>query len=338
MPSPLVMGHSSRWSNGALLCSLVAVGCGDGTGWPIRANGLSGSAAAGGMVTGPPSGGSAGTSTGTLSSPGCNGNAAPPTSPSDGYLSIDVNGNSRQYVLELPTGYDGKNPEPVLFALHGNGTSAQEFLGSGYGDVRTGAARRAILVGLQGLSRNGQLGWLADTSGAIEQVDYDFFDAVVAELEGNYCVDPGRMFATGHGAGAYFSNQLGCLRSAVLRGVGPFAAGGPDGGCGGKVAAFIGHNPNDTSAWADMGWPTVQFWTKRNGCDDPGAMPTAPYPGDGMTGNPLPCRAFAGCDPNYPVMLCLYEYSDQWDGNAAFPIQWGAKAVTDFFLALPGPA
>jgi polyhydroxybutyrate depolymerase len=289
-----------------------------------------GEEAAGGTPStgGNPSGGTSGGSTGT---PGCNGNAAPPTSPSNGYLTIDVNGTSRTYVLELSSSYDGKAPQPVLFALHGTGTTAQEFLGSGYGDVRTGVARRAILVGPQGLSRSGQTGWMGN--GGIEQVDKDFFDALVAQLKASYCIDPGRVFAMGHSAGAFFSNELGCTRSNVVRGVGPFNGGGPFGSCGGKVAAFIVHNPNDS--WAGTGWPTTQFWTKQNGCNDPGAMPTAAFPGNSTTGNPLPCQAYAGCDPNYPVTLCLHSYSDQWDGDHAFAVQWGARAVTDFFLALP---
>ena len=74
---------------------------------------------------------------------------------------------------------------------------------------------------------------------------------------------------------------------------------------------------------------------QRVDCNDPGAMPTAPYPGDGTSGDPLPCQAFAGCDLNYPVSLCLYDYSDRLDGNDAFPLQWGGRAATDFFLALP---
>jgi hypothetical protein len=35
------------------------------------------------------------------------------------------------------------------------------------------------------------------------------------------------------------------------------------------------------------------------------------------------------------VTLCLYDYSNQWDGPHAFPVEWAANAVTDFFLALP---
>jgi polyhydroxybutyrate depolymerase len=318
------------------------------------------SAGTGGASGGTSTGGSAasGTSGDSTGTTGCNGNAKPPTSPAGSYLTIDVNGTSREYLLELPNGYDGKTAEPVLFAFHGTGSGAQEFIGDFYGGVRKGAAGRVILVGPMGLSRNGQTGWV-DVSGSslsgIAQVDIDFFDALVAKLKANYCVDTRRIFSMGHSAGAYLSNQLGCIRSNVLRGVGPFAGGGPDEfgsvTCGGKVAAFIGHNPKEgdpaecakmsggtcpwTVKWADSGWPTTQFWTKKDSCNDPGAMPTAVFAGNSTTGNPLPCQAYAGCDPNYPVTLCLYDYWDQWDGPHAFPVQWGAKAVTDFFLALP---
>jgi poly(3-hydroxybutyrate) depolymerase len=139
--------------------------------------------------------------------------------------------------------------------------------------------------------------------------DVDFFDALVAQLEANYCMDAGRIFAMGHGDGAIIANQLACLRGNILRGVGPFGGAGPadraGASCTGKVAALVGHNPNEGDAvqcgkvtggscpwtllWADTGWPTTQYWARQNGCSDPGAMPTTPFAGNGTTGNPLPC-------------------------------------------------
>jgi polyhydroxybutyrate depolymerase len=327
--TPVTPGSTGGSATGGTSSGGSAVGGTSSGGKATGGTQSTGGTSTGGSATGGTSGGATGT-------PGCNGNKTPPTSPSNGYLTINVNGASRTYVLELSTAYDGTTPQPVIFTLHGTGTTAQEYLGSGYGDMRKGIGGRAIIVGLQGLSRNGQTGWAGNSDSGIEQVDFDFFDAVWALLKANYCVDPGRVFATGHSAGAMFSNQLGCERSTVLRGVGPFAGGGPSGNCGGKVAAFIGHNPNETLVvWSSMGWPTVEFWRDKNGCSEPTTMPTAPYPGDGATGNPLPCKTMAGCDPNYPLMLCLYQYSDQWDGNHAFPVQWGGKTVTDFFLGLP---
>jgi poly(3-hydroxybutyrate) depolymerase len=294
---------------------------------------------------------------GTSRTVGCIGNATPSTSPTNGYLSIDVNGTTRQYILELPTVYDGTTPVPVLFAFHAAGTNAQGFLGQGYGNVRDGIAGRVLLVGPDALVRNGRTAWVdpAAGRGGVLQEDIDFFDALVAQLRANYCIDAGRVFVMGHGDGGIISNQIACVRGDVVRGVGPFSGAGPaknvGTGCLGKVAAFIGHNPKEGDPvecgnvsggscpwillWAETGWPTTQYWTNQDGCVDPGAMPTEPFAGDGTTGNPPPCTSFVGCHSSYPVTLCLYDYWNQALGPHAFPVQWGARVMTDFFLALP---
>ena len=328
----------------APLVAWLAFGC-DSTETPVTEPSTGGTAQqggtsnTGGLPPQPGGAGTGGTSGGATGTPGCDGNATPPTSPSNGYLTIDVNGTSREYALELPTGYDGETPFPVVFTFHGTTMDGQSMLNRYYGNMRDAAAGRAILVAPNGLVRNGQTGWIG--SGGIEQVDVDFFDALVTLLKAEYCVDTGRIFAQGHSAGAFMSNQLGCVRSTVLRGVGPVAGGGPWEGswtgvtCGGKVAAFIGHNPKEGDAaecaklsggtcpwvvlWADSGWPTTQFWTTKNGCDDPGPMPTAAFAGNSTTGDPLPCQSFAGCDPNYPVTLCPCDYADPWNGPHVYP-------------------
>ena len=117
------------------------------------------------------------------------------------------------------------------------------------------------------------------------------------------------------------------------------------------MAAFIGHNPYEgfpevcaeTSSgdcpwiveWENLGWPSTQHWTERNECDDPGEMPAMHFDGDSANGDPLPCEDYAGCAPSYPVRLCLYDWVNDNIGPHAFPTNWGAKAVIDFFLALP---
>lgn len=87
--------------------------------------------------------------------------------------------------------------------------------------------------------------------------------------------------------------------------------------------------------WADAGWRTTTTWKTKNGCDAIGAIPTSAFPGDSTTGSPPPPQAYSGCTAGYPVTLCLHAYSDQPDAAHAFPVQWGAKGATDFFLALP---
>lgn len=288
---------------------------------------------------------------------GCMGNASPPTSPANGYLDIDVNGTARQYVLELPTSYDGTTPVSVLFAFHGSGTSGQAFLGQDYGNVRGGVAGRVLLVAPNALPGSGLFAWVnrsGDQGNGVTRANLDLFDAILGNLKANYCIDAGRVFAMGHGDGAIISNQLACLRGDAVRGVGAFAGAGPEESravsCTGKVAVLVGHNPKEGDAaecarvtggscpwtllWADTGWPTTQYWAQKNGCADPGVMPTAAFAGDGYTGNPLPCQTLAGCG-DYPVTLCLYDYWNRWDGPHALPNPWAARAATDFFLALP---
>lgn len=299
---------------------------------------------------------------GATGSLGCNGNAKPATSPPNGYLTVDVKGTSRQFVLVLPTNYDGRTPQPLMFAFHGTDTSAQSFIGAGYGSVTSGAGGRMILVAPNGVGRmGGMTGWL-DTGGGgdVNQADVDFFDALLAHLKANYCVDERRIFVMGHSAGGLMSDYLGCIRGNVLRGIGPFAGWGPNRNamgstisvkCTGKVAAMVVHNPKEGNAsecskmsggkcpwivdWETLGWPSVQYWTSTDSCGDIGPMPTTAFEGNSTTGSPLPCKSYSGCDPDYPVTLCLEDYADQWDGPHAFPVRWGAKAVADFFLALP---
>jgi len=72
------------------------------------------------------------------------------------------------------------------------------------------------------------------------------------ELAALLKLDAGRIFAMGHGDGAIIANQLACLRGNILRGVGPFGGAGPveraGASCIGKVAALVGHNPNEGDA------------------------------------------------------------------------------------------
>ena len=112
-------------------------------------------------------------------------------------------------------------------------------------------------------------------------------------------------FAMGHGDGAMIANQLACLRGNVLRGVAPFAGAGPDQSlgstCTGKVAAFIGHDPERgrrrpvreshrgscpwTLLWATRDGRPHNTGPRRTAAPTRRSMPTAPFAGDGATGS-----------------------------------------------------
>ncbi|MBL8941616.1 MAG: hypothetical protein JNK45_00650, partial [Myxococcales bacterium] len=128
--------------------------------------------------------------------------------------SIDVDGVSRTFILSVPAGYDPAVPMPLVFAWHGLGGNAQ--LARLYFDVEQESAGQAIFVypdGLPQASSGGATGWdLADDS-----ADVRLFDALLEQTSSTLCLDPARIFSTGHSFGGYMSNALGCFRADVLR-------------------------------------------------------------------------------------------------------------------------
>ena len=81
---------------------------------------------------------------------------------SSGEQSIDVDGVPRTYLLDIPAGYDGTTPLPLVFAFHGATTSGELFRSAVLRQPplrhgRTGHRRPSGRAGLpQRLERNGR--------------------------------------------------------------------------------------------------------------------------------------------------------------------------------------
>jgi poly(3-hydroxybutyrate) depolymerase len=148
----------------------------------------------------------------------------------------------------------------------------------------------------------GKPGWDLSATG----VDVQLFDALVAALSQQYCVDPNRIFSTGHSFGAFFTNRLGCSRGNVLRAIAPVAGAPPVGGtnCSGDVAAWITHGQNDPTVPFTQGEATRDFWRSRNSCS---TMSQATPPS--------PCVAFQSC--TQPVHWCAHTGGHEWPSFAA---------------------
>ncbi len=260
--------------------------------------------------------------------------------PPSGSLRIEVAGAMRDYELVLPRGYDGRARFPVLFVWHGTSSSGLEFMHETYGNFVEAAAGRALIVAPDGLIE-GEGEWAGMTRWQLSNADGAFFDLLLDALNREYCIDPERVFATGHSIGAYFTNYLGCTRGARLRAIAPIAGGGPldTSDCVGHPAVLIGHNPAECAEaspphcpfavpWVDTGWPSVKFWGSRNGCEVP---PTPPV--EAFEGAP-PCRPLTGCDPRSPVTVCLYDFETVFAGPHAWPTSWLSAAIMDTFLQL----
>jgi polyhydroxybutyrate depolymerase len=227
--------------------------------------------------------------------------------PAGGSVDMDVDGMARLYIVDPPEGYDKSKPYRLIMAFHGAGLAAASF--KSFFKLTPAVGGEAIIAYLEALG---------DPTGWEYKRDMPYFDAVLAQLESQYCIDASRVFATGHSSGGYFTNALGCQRGEVLRAIGPFSGGAAfTSGCKDKVAAWIAHGAMDDIVPTSEGRDARDAWAKQSGCDTAMSLPV----------EPTPCVTYAGCDASQPVHYCEYE------GDHNLP-KFGIQAVWSFFKAL----
>jgi poly(3-hydroxybutyrate) depolymerase len=266
---------------------------GTGTGGDVSTGGLAGTAG----VT------SSGGSGGGEPALGC-GNAAAAKGAQN--LTIQVDGKTRTYVLFVPNGYDAKKPIPLIFAWHSSGASGAE--SRRYYKLEPVTGDGAIIVYPDGL--NGA--WDLSANG----IDMKFFDALLASISKDYCVDPARVFSTGYSFGGMMSHSLACDRGNKLRAFAPMAGAFFDGtkSCPTPVPAWIAHASNDPTVSFASGEAARDVWLKTNGCGTT-TMPTTPSP----------CVTYQ-CT-KAPVTWCVHTQGHVWPSFAS-------KGVWAFFSSL----
>lgn len=230
---------------------------------------------------------------------------------------IDAAGMQRAYDLVVPEGYDPDVAYPLVFAWHGRGGNGE--LARLYFKVEEASAGQAVFVYPDGLplaDMNNQTGWDLDPANE----DVALFDAILADVSARLCIDPARVFSTGHSFGGYMSNTLGCARAGIVRAIAPVAGGGPFGACSGQVAAWLAHGTGDTTVPLSQGEGARDHWLAANTCGES----TAPV-------DPAPCVAYDDCASGFPVHWCQHDEPDL--GGHGWP-DWAGPAIWDFFAAL----
>ncbi|MEM9195487.1 MAG: hypothetical protein AAGF12_40330 [Myxococcota bacterium] len=214
---------------------------------------------------------------------------------------LSVAGVARDWFLWLPEDYDPNRSYAVVYQFHGcsdqperenNNVPVQEESGGDAIHVRGRAVERC---------------W----EGAADGPDVAFFDALVTEVEANFCADPTRRFATGYSSGAFLTHRLACVRGDTLRAVATIAGGLGGQDCAGSVAALLIHDRQDPVVNVSASEGARDAHAERNGCE--GRVPT----------DPSPCEAYEECAAELPVVWC------QTDGrghsrqdNFAAPTFW----------------
>jgi hypothetical protein len=106
---------------------------------------------------------------------------------------------SRVYYLDLPTAYDPQRAYPLIFGGSGCGGALTTNGDNGGFAVLPANNNQAIQIGLSYVWPEG--GGPCFYDGVSNTPDLPYFDAVLAEIEQNYCVDRGKVFVGGFSSG-----------------------------------------------------------------------------------------------------------------------------------------
>ena len=126
---------------------------------------------------------------------------------------ISHDGVDREYIVHVPSYYDGSEPLPLLFCFHGYTSNANALmLYSGFNNLSE--SRNFIAVYPQGLLHLGNTHWNVGgfTIGSTVN-DVDFVDTLLDELLQNYNIDESRVYSTGMSNGGFMSFLLACQLS-----------------------------------------------------------------------------------------------------------------------------
>jgi predicted esterase len=237
-----------------------------------------------------------------------------------GVYTINSSGMQREFYLQIPDNYSATGPaKPILFAYHGTGGTYDLWL-DGFYDLLDAVGDDAIVVLAQALTdHNGVNQWDFD-------VDYQYFEDMLATLKPRLTYDDRKIFVTGHSSGGGMAHELGCNYGDVIRGIAPHAGILKSAVCVGSVAVLQSHGVNDSLVTFGTGEAGHQFWVLYNGFEYDATK----------TGIDPTCINHDLADTPYPVQWCLHS---EGTGEAAHDWASFASAATwAFFKALPDVA
>ncbi len=211
-----------------------------------------------------------------------------------GRHSMNVNGDHREYILDVPGNYDKNKPYRLIFAFHWLGGSAGA-VAPGYYGIKDQAQGQAIFVAPDRYNTNGHddSGW-PNTTGR----DMAFVRAMINELKGGLCIDSNRIFSTGWSYGGMMSLAVGREFGGVIRAVAPMSGAlfTPFNDSGKPMAAWIAHGYYDNFVdFNTVGKAARDYYVQHNHC----SAQTRPVPPD-------ECVEYQGCDAGAPVVWCQF--------------------------------
>lgn len=236
-------------------------------------------------------------------------------------MTVQVDGLSRSFLLDVPTSIEARQPVPLLFDFHGFGHSAAGVWRiSGFREL--GVRERFITVYPQGLDvrllgRDGP-GW--DMNNNATNRDLAFMRRMLDDLEKHFCIDEERIYATGFSNGAFFSHLLGCVMPDQIAAIAIVSGGALPVACepARPVPVLIYHGRKDPIVPVDKARELFAQWKTLDGCGaDRKIIGTS-------------CSEGTDCKSGGAVVYCENDLEHRWPPEAT-------ARIWEFLLQNPQP-
>jgi polyhydroxybutyrate depolymerase len=261
--------------------------------------------------------------------------------PAVGQQTLVTGGQEGNYLISLPSSYDGTTPGAIGFVFHGaNNTEITCFGGGNCTGVQMALSNKSILV----YPRSFGTSWTAET----RDQNVAWFDDLLAHVKANYCVDEHKVYVMGTSSGAHFSNILGCRRGDELRAIAPAAGERLEKtGCRGEFAALVIHGIDDmNSVPFRLGEEARDFYAQANGCSTETVPPLAEMHAEVRalrdaaiaatprnTAGIFRCVDYQGCREGLPVRWCEHGEDGYDNSTHGYPLE-GGPTTWDFVSQL----
>jgi polyhydroxybutyrate depolymerase len=147
-------------------------------------------------------------------SPGCD--ATPAVALGEAEITTTSSGAERWYYRNVPKGYDGTEPTPVVFDFHGYLEGAVIHI------IHSELRQLGDKEGFITITPHGKgpvPRWRTD----LDSVDMTFIGDLLDEVNETLCVDQRRVYSTGLSNGAFLSSAMACVYSDRIAAVAPVA-------------------------------------------------------------------------------------------------------------------
>ena len=246
----------------------------------------------------------------------------------NGTITITFNGAARKYILRVPDGYDNNHAYRLVLAYAWSGASASQVVSANYFTFATLDSKNTIFAAPDA----------AGGAGSWSNTDVAFTDAILAQLEGDLCIDKSRLFATGFSFGGGMAMALACTRADVFRAVAFFSGADLTNSCPAtltKPIAYYASQASEDAGGMPITSPITGERKQAQFAEVNGCMPEPASTNFPAAGQPHTCTNYKGCSAGHPTEYCVFNGPHGWEPkDPGQSMSWNApeawKFITQF--------